>query len=112
MARHGLTDEQWALIEDLFPRNGTRPGRPWKDHCRKVSLDARADEPLSAVMQPGPADIPSRSETGLALAWRSLRATIRGWPKVRLLGGSDRTRQEKDGEGGRPCGRRESRARF
>ncbi len=22
MQRHGLTDEQWALIEDMFPKNG------------------------------------------------------------------------------------------
>lgn len=32
MARHGLTDEQWALIEDMFPQNGLGPGRPWQDH--------------------------------------------------------------------------------
>lgn len=36
MARHGLSDEQWALIEDMFPRNGEHAGRPWKDHRRMV----------------------------------------------------------------------------
>jgi len=35
LARHGLTDEQWALIEDLFPKPKKKPGRPWSDH-RKV----------------------------------------------------------------------------
>ncbi len=37
MARHGMTDEQWALIEDMFPRNGEHAGRPWKDHRRMVN---------------------------------------------------------------------------
>ncbi|MHC5053588.1 MAG: IS5 family transposase [Planctomycetota bacterium] len=32
MRRHELTDEQWTLIEDMFPRNGQGPGRPWNDH--------------------------------------------------------------------------------
>ncbi len=32
MRRHEVSDEQWALIEDLFPKNGKRPGRPWRDH--------------------------------------------------------------------------------
>lgn len=32
MRRYELTDEQWALIEDLMPRNKARGGRPWKDH--------------------------------------------------------------------------------
>jgi len=36
MARHGLTDEEWALIEDLFPRNGEHAGRPWRDHRRMM----------------------------------------------------------------------------
>lgn len=36
MERHELTDEQWALIEDLFPRNGVRCGPPWNDHRRLV----------------------------------------------------------------------------
>ena len=36
MARHGLTNEQWVLIEDLFPRNGKHPGRPWADHRRMI----------------------------------------------------------------------------
>jgi len=31
MRRHELTDEQWALIEPLLPKNGHR-GEPWKDH--------------------------------------------------------------------------------
>ena len=35
MARHGLKDEQWALIEDMFPQNGLGPGRPWQGH-RKI----------------------------------------------------------------------------
>ena len=30
MARHGLTDEQWALIEDLFPEPAAT-GRPPRD---------------------------------------------------------------------------------
>lgn len=37
MQRHGLTDGQWALIEDMFPKNGLRPGRPWSDH--RVMMD-------------------------------------------------------------------------
>ena len=32
MGRHELSDEQWALIEDSFPRNGQKAGRPWSDH--------------------------------------------------------------------------------
>lgn len=32
MGRHRLTDEQWALMEDIFPKNGRKPGRPWADH--------------------------------------------------------------------------------
>lgn len=32
MQRHRLTDEEWALIEDVFPKNGLGPGRPWSDH--------------------------------------------------------------------------------
>jgi len=31
MARHELTDAQFALIEPLLP-DGPRRGRPWKDH--------------------------------------------------------------------------------
>ncbi len=36
--RHGLSDEQWALLLglDLFPANGHR-GRPWQDHRRIVA---------------------------------------------------------------------------
>ena len=37
MRRHELTDEQWALIEDLFPKNGRGPGRPWRDHREMVN---------------------------------------------------------------------------
>ncbi len=37
MARHELKDEQWALIEDLFPRNGQHAGRPWVDHRRMMN---------------------------------------------------------------------------
>ena len=37
MRRHELTDEQWALIEDMFPRNGQGPGRPWNDHRTMVN---------------------------------------------------------------------------
>ena len=37
MARHGLKDEQWVLIEDMFPQNGLGPGRPWQDHRKIVS---------------------------------------------------------------------------
>jgi len=32
MRRHELSDGEWALIEDMFPRNGQGPGRPWNDH--------------------------------------------------------------------------------
>ncbi len=38
MQRHGLTDEQWAFIEDMFPKNGLVPGRPWSDH--RMVMDA------------------------------------------------------------------------
>ena len=31
VGRHTTTDEQWARIEDLFPKNGRRGGQ-WKDH--------------------------------------------------------------------------------
>lgn len=34
MERHELGDEQWALIEDLFPKNGKKAGRPWSEHRR------------------------------------------------------------------------------
>lgn len=37
MRRHELTDGQWALIEDMFPRNGEGPGRPWNDHRTMVN---------------------------------------------------------------------------
>lgn len=37
MRRHEVTDEQWALIEDMFPRNGQGPGRPWNDHRKTVN---------------------------------------------------------------------------
>ena len=37
MRRHEVTDEQWALIEDMFPRNGQGPGRPWNDHRTTVN---------------------------------------------------------------------------
>ncbi len=37
MRRHELTDAQWALIEDMFPRNGEGPGRPWNDHRTMVN---------------------------------------------------------------------------
>ena len=37
MRRHELTDVQWSLIEDLFPKNGRGPGRPWKDHRKMVN---------------------------------------------------------------------------
>ncbi len=36
MRRHRLADEEWALIEDIFPKNGRRPGRPWADHRNVV----------------------------------------------------------------------------
>lgn len=35
--RHALTDDQWARIEDIFPKNGKRGGQ-WKD--RRLMLDA------------------------------------------------------------------------
>ena len=32
-ARHyELSDEQWGLIEDLFPQPQPRKGRPWREH--------------------------------------------------------------------------------
>jgi transposase len=37
MRRHEVTDEQWALIEDMFPGNGEGPGRPWNDHRTMVN---------------------------------------------------------------------------
>jgi transposase len=37
MRRHEIEDEQWALIEDMFPRNGLAPGRPWNDHRTTVN---------------------------------------------------------------------------
>jgi len=36
MRRYELTDEQWALISDLFPPRRTR-GRPWRDHRTMVN---------------------------------------------------------------------------
>ena len=36
MKRHELTDEQWALIEDLFPPQQGN-GRPWRDHRAMVN---------------------------------------------------------------------------
>lgn len=38
MERHELGDEQWALIEGLFPKNGKKAGRPWAEHRRPRSL--------------------------------------------------------------------------
>ena len=35
MRRYELTDEQWALIEDLLPPRGL--GRPWRDHRLMVN---------------------------------------------------------------------------
>ena len=32
MRRYELTDEQWKLIEDMFPSSEGRRGRQWKDH--------------------------------------------------------------------------------
>lgn len=37
MARYELTDEQWALIEDLFPSNENKEGRPWNDHRKTLN---------------------------------------------------------------------------
>jgi transposase len=34
--RHELTDEQWELIEELFPENAHRGGQ-WKDHRTMVN---------------------------------------------------------------------------
>ncbi len=34
--RHELEDDEWDLIEDLFPRPGYR-GRPWKDHRQTLN---------------------------------------------------------------------------
>ena len=31
MRRHELADEEWALIEDLFPASGGKGGQ-WRDH--------------------------------------------------------------------------------
>ena len=36
MARHELTDAQFAVIESLLP-TGTRRGRPWKNHRHVVN---------------------------------------------------------------------------
>jgi len=32
MRRHELSDEDWDLLEDVFPANGECPGRPWRSH--------------------------------------------------------------------------------
>ena len=32
MRRYELTDEKWALIDDLFPDNKGKQGAPWKNH--------------------------------------------------------------------------------
>lgn len=32
MRRYELTDAQWQRIQDLFPQNQSRSGRPWNDH--------------------------------------------------------------------------------
>ena len=32
MRRYELTDDQWSLIEDLFPTPSTGQGRPWRSH--------------------------------------------------------------------------------
>ena len=37
MARHGLTDEQWALIEDLFPEPAAT-GRPPRDPAARTAI--------------------------------------------------------------------------
>jgi transposase len=31
MRRYELSDEEWALVADLLPRNGRRGGQ-WRDH--------------------------------------------------------------------------------
>ena len=36
MRRYELTDEQWALIEDMFPPERGN-GRPWRDHRSMVN---------------------------------------------------------------------------
>jgi transposase len=37
MRRHELSDEDWGLIEDLFPANGEGPGRPWREHRAMIN---------------------------------------------------------------------------
>lgn len=37
MRRHELDDEQWALIEDLFPKNTPQRGRPWNNHQKMIN---------------------------------------------------------------------------
>lgn len=37
MERHELDDEQWALIEGMFPENGKKAGRPWKSHREMIN---------------------------------------------------------------------------
>jgi transposase len=36
--RHAITDEQWALIENLLPGQGDQPGRPAEDN--RLFIDA------------------------------------------------------------------------
>ena len=36
MRRHELSDEEWALIEDLFPRSGGEGGQ-WSDHRQVIN---------------------------------------------------------------------------
>lgn len=32
MARYDLSESEWNMIEDIFPVNSDRRGRPWKEH--------------------------------------------------------------------------------
>lgn len=75
MARHGLTDEQWERMEDLFPRNGQKAGPPWNDHRRMIEAccgfwppgRASASEALS------PRTAGRHTSTRLRSAQRSMR---------------------------------------
>lgn len=37
LRRYEVTDEQWALIADLFPASGAKGGRPFRDHRLMVN---------------------------------------------------------------------------
>ena len=41
MARHRLTDEQWALVGRHFTRPRSKRGRPCRSHAKVVTISAQ-----------------------------------------------------------------------